>query len=343
MTGKAQHPGSFRKPLSLNGAAQWQRMFEALGSLRFTLVCLGLLLAALWFVYDRSGEVAVSAHLALPLGLLSLNLIAALISNKAFRRQLPLMVFHVALLAVIVFAAIGRLTYLRATSEVVTGSEFSSLDRVEAGPWHRGAKDALRFENLGFRVEYRPGLKRDATVNKVRWWDEAGLPRTAEIGDQVPLVVRGYRFYTTSNKGFSALFRWEPNGDKPDLGSVNFPSYPANKDRQVSSWNLGRESIQVRLNIREQLIDPTVAAEFRMPGSHDVTLDFSWRVATLRPGEAISLPAGRLTYIGLSTWMGYDVFYDWTMPWLLAACALAVLALAAHFASKFAAKPWRPV
>lgn len=342
MSERAEPPGSIGKPGAADMAAQWPRIFEALGSLRFTLVCLGLLLGALWWVYDRSGEVAVSVSLALPLGLLSINLIAALIFNKAFRRQLPLMVFHVALLAVIILAALGRLTYLRATSEVVTGSEFSSLDRIEAGPWHRGAKDALRFENLGFRVEYRPGLKRDATINKVRWWDEAGLPHVAEIGDQVPLVVRGYRFYTSSNKGFSALFRWEPDGEKPEVGSVNFPSYPANIDRQTAGWNLGRESIQVKLNIREQLINPTVAAEFRMPGDHDVTLDFSWRVVTLRPGEGIRLPTGKLSYLGLSTWMGYDVFYDWTMPWLLAACSVAVLALGAHFVSKFMAKPWRP-
>jgi cytochrome c biogenesis protein len=39
--------------------------------------------------------------------------------------------------------------------------------------------------------------------------------------------------------------------------------------------------------------------------------------------------------------MGYSVFYDWTMPWLLAACTLAVLALGWHFWSKFSVRPWQ--
>jgi cytochrome c biogenesis protein len=138
----------------------------------------------------------------------------------------------------------------------VTGGEHLAMDRIRAGPWHWGAKDEVHFENLDFRIEYKPGLQRDMTVNKVRWRDESGIPRTMEIGDQVPLVIRGYRFYTSSNKGFAALFRWEPNGGKAELGSINFPSYPANKDQQMKpSWQTA-----VKLNIPEQLIDPDAAS-----------------------------------------------------------------------------------
>jgi len=273
---------------------------------------------------------------------LSLNLLAAMVTNKAFRRQMPLLVFHLALLAIIVLVAMGRLTYLRATTEVVTGGEHQAMDRIRAGPWHWGAMDDVHFENLGFRIEYKPGLQRDTTVNKVRWRDESGIPRTMEIGDQVPLVIRGYRFYTSSNKGFAALFRWEPNGGKAELGSINFPSYPANKDQQTSSWRLGNDELRIKLNIPEQLIDPDAASSFRLPDRHDVTVDFSWRVAVLQPGESVLVPAGRLVYVGLTTWMGYNVFYDWTMPWLLAACALAVLALGWHFWRKFSLRPWQP-
>ena len=38
--------------------------------------------------------------------------------------------------------------------------------------------------------------------------------------------------------------------------------------------------------------------------------------------------------------MGYRIFYDWTIPWMLAACAIAVLSMAWHFAGKFASNPW---
>lgn len=312
-----------------------------LGSLKLTLIGIALLGAAAVVIYESGEEGVATWPLALPLLLLAVNLLAAMVVNPTFRRQLPLLMFHLALLAIIVLVTIGRLTYLRATSEVVTGGEYLGMDRVEAGPWHRGAQNEVHFENLGFHIEYKPGLQRDTTVNQVRWRDELGILRTTEIGDQVPLVIRGYRFYTSSNKGFSALFRWEPRGDQAELGSVSFPSYPANKDQQTSSWRLGKDELRITLNIPERLIDPETASRFRLPTDHDVTVDFSWRVATLKPGESVLIPAGRLVYVGLTTWMGYNVFYDWTMSWLLAACALAVLALGWHFWGKFSLRPWQ--
>ena len=321
--------------------ALWLKMTAAVGSLKLTLACLVLLLGAVTYVYDRGGEGHATLPLVLPLTLLSLNLFAAVVSNKTFRRQLPLLIFHLALIVIIVLVALGRMTYLRATAEVLTGGEFNGLDRIEAGPWHWGRKEAIRFENLGFQIEYKPGLQRDSTRNKLRWRDEAGIPHTEEIGDQEPLVIHGYRFYVSPNKGFAGLFRWEPTDGGAQLGSVIFPSYPLNKDDQSTQWRLGEMSILAKLIIPGVLIDPQKPGWFRQPGEHQVTLDFSWRVATLRPGEAVQLPAGRLVYLGLTTWMGYNVFYDWTMPWLLAACALAVLALGWHFVRKFAAKPWQ--
>jgi cytochrome c biogenesis protein len=60
----------------------------------------------------------------------------------------------------------------------------------------------------------------------------------------------------------------------------------------------------------------------------------------LQPGGSVELPEGRIEYRGLRGWMGYSVFYDWTIPWLLAASLVAIGALGAHFWSKFAAKPW---
>lgn len=318
------------------------RLVALLASLRLTLLSLVFLLVAVVHVYDREGEGDATLPLVLPLSLLAINLLAAVVSNRTFRRQLPLLVFHMSLLAVIVLVAIGRMTYLRATTEVVTGGEFLGLDRIEAGPWHRGEMAALHFENLGFQIRYRPGIQRDVTVNKVRWRDESGIMQTVEIGDQVPLVLRGYRFYTSSNKGFAGVFRWEPVNGDVRLGSVIFPSYPKYRDGQATNWRLGGDDIRISLSIPERLLDPDSESLFRLPEQHHLALDFSWRVAIMRPGDHILLPSGRLSYLGLSSWMGYNVFYDWTMPWLLTACGLAVLALGWHFWRKFADKPWQP-
>lgn len=319
----------------------WLRISALVGSLRLTLVCLVWLLLAVTYVYDRGGEGAATLPLVPPLVLLSINLLAAIVSNRAFRRQLPLLVFHIALLATIMLVALGRMSYLRATAEVVSGGEFTGLDRIEAGPWHGGRKDDIRFENLGFEIQYKPGLKREQTRNRVRVFDESGLPRTEEIGDQTPLVVHGYRFYTSPNKGYAALFRWEPSRGEAQTGSVIFPSYPLGKDDQTTLWRLGQDQVSVKLVIPQKVIDESRADVFKLPSEHHVTLDFSWRVLVMTPGDTVQLPTGRMHYLGLTTWMGYNVFYDWTMPWLLTACTLAVLALGWHFWAKFAARPWR--
>jgi len=322
-------------------APAWMRISTLVGSLRLTLFCLVWLLIAVSYVYDQGGEGAATLPLVPPLVLLSLNLLAAIVSNRAFRRQLPLLVFHLSLLAIIVLVALGRMSYLRATAEVVTGGEFTGLDRIEAGPWHMGQKDDIRFENLGFDIQYKPGLKRDQTRNRVRVADPSGVPRTEEIGDQIPLVVHGYRFYTSPNKGYAALFRWDPAQGQPQTGSVIFPGYPLGKDDQTTIWRMGQEQISVRLVIPQRVIDETRADVFKLPSEHHVTLDFSWRVAVMKPGDTLQLPTGRMHYLGLTTWMGYNVFYDWTMPWLLTACTLAVLALGWHFWAKFSARPWQ--
>lgn len=318
------------------------RLLSALASLRLTLVCLVLLTAAVAWIYDRAGEGSATLPLVAPLTLLAANLFAAIATNGTFRRQLPLLVFHLALLAIVVLAALGRMTYLRATTEVAVGGEFEAMNKVEAGPWHAGARERLRFENLGFDISYKPGLQRDRTVNRVRWRDAAGIPHVSEIGDTVPLVLEGYRFYTTSNKGFAALFEWQPVDGAARLGNVNFPGYPFYADRQVTRWTIDGRELAARLVFDEAPIDPAAAGRFRLPERHEVVIEAGLREIRLQPGGSAFLGGGRLTYVGLTSWMGYDIFYDWTIPWLLTACTLATLALGWHFWRKFAARPWRP-
>lgn len=324
-----------RRPLAL-------RVLSTLASLRLTLVCLLLLTAAVAYIYDRAGEGSATLPLVLPLTLLAVNLFAAIATNAVFRRQLPLLVFHLALLGIVVLTALGRMTYLRATTEVAVGGEFERMQNIEAGPWHNGAKERLRFQNLGFEIAYKPGVQRDRTVNRVRWRDAAGIPHESEIGDQVPLVLEGYRFYTTSNKGFAALFEWQPAGGEAHLGNVNFPSYPFHADKQNSRWSIDGTELSAQLVFDEVLIEPSAESRFRLPGRHEVVVQAGLRERRLQPGDGMFLGRGRLTYVGLTTWMGYGIFYDWTIPWLLSACVLATAALGWHFWRKFAARPWKP-
>lgn len=317
-------------------------LLAGLASLKFTLPILVMLGISVMIAYDRQGEGEATLPLILPLCLLAINLAAAVVTNRAFRRQFALLVFHLALLAIVILIALGRMTYLRGAAEVTSGAEFDGLLLRDAGPWHGDRIGEVKFVNLGFSIRYSPGRTREDTVNRVRWRDGNGLPHTSEIGDQTPLVLHGYRFYTTHNKGFAPVFTWSPRYGDTQRGSVHLPAFPAHEQMQEQRWLLPGTGTQVWVMLKtdEVLLDPARAGEFQPPGEHSMVVRLGDLRGELRPGEAMPLPGGTLRYEGMSTWMGYAVFHDWTMPWLLAACTLAVLALAWHFHAKYFSRPW---
>lgn len=316
-------------------------LLRALASLKLTLVGLVALGVAAVLVYQL--EHAASAWLSAPLLVLSINLLAAVMTNAVFRRQTALLIFHLALVAIVVLGAVGRLTYLSGSAEVTNGAEFSGLVRRDAGPLHGHAIERVRFINDGFEITYHPGPLRDRTVNRVRWIDERGQVRAAEIGDNKPLVLSGYRFYATPNKGFAPVLAWHPAGEKPALlGAVHLPSYPANEARQARNWQPpgAPDDLWVMLDFDETLIPADRPSEFRLPENAKLVLRKGAQRWELSPGERARFLQGEVEYRGLTSWMGYQVFYDWTVPWLLAACFLAIASLGWHVWTKLAAKPW---
>ena len=280
--------------------------------------------------------------LALPLAALALNLLAALLRHPAFRRQVPLLVAHLALLALLVGVALGRLLALDGHFELTQGLPFDGqlIDR-QAGPLHVDRLQQLAFRHDGFEIDYAPGRKRGATRNQVTWLGDDGQPRSAVIGDHRPLVLHGHRLYTSPNKGFAPLLRWEPTSGAPVRGAVHLPSFPVHELRQSREWQLpdGR-SAWVMLQTDEALIDPAHAARFSLPAQHRLVVRVGQQRVELAPGDAMVLPSGTLVYEGLRTWMGYRVAYDPTLPWLLAAALLSALALGVHCVRKF--WPGRP-
>jgi hypothetical protein len=278
---------------------------------------------------------------------LTLNLALALLAHPAFRRQLPLLVAHLALLALVLLVGIGRLTALDGRFELTQGVEFDgALIDAKAGPWHADAaaqlaRLALRHD--GFEIDYAPGRRRGATRNPVHWRAADGTPRAALIGDHRPLVAGGYRIYTTSNKGFAPVLTWLPRQGPSVTGAVHLPAYPMHELRQSSAWHLpdGRR-VFVMLEFDTTLIDPAAAATFRMPATHRLVVHSEGQRTELVPGATLDLGTGTLRYDELRTWMGYRVAYDATLPWLLAAALLATFALAWHYVQRFRFGP-RPL
>ena len=312
----------------------------ALASLKLTPWGLGLLGAAAIAVYKLDDSAA--PWLAAPLLLLAMNLTAAVATNGVFRRQLALLVFHLALIALVLLAAAGRLTYLNGTAEVTDKSAFQGLKERNAGPLHGGRLDQVEFVNDGFEINYLQGPQLDRNVNRVRWRDATGNDRSGAIESSQPLVLLGYRIYPTSNKGFAPLLSWQPQGGPAILGAVHLPSYPANAATQAQTWRPSgsQTDLWVMLQVEDNLIPPDRPSQFRLPDNRTLVLRREEARYEMQPGDRIELPDGTLEYRELRTWMGYRVFYDWTIPWMLAACAVAILSMGWHFWRKFVTRPW---
>ena len=318
------------------------RALAQLGSPRLTLVLLPLLAVAVIAVAWEAGPP--SATLAAPLGALAANLAGAIATRAAFRRQPALLAFHLALLAVVVIAAAGRLTYLKGTVELSEGEEFAgALHSEERGPLHMGALERAAFVNLGFTVDYEPGVKRARTANRVGFRDADGNSRDTVIGDDAPLKIAGYRFYTTSNKGFAPDLVWTPRAGASQRGTIHMPSFPAALERQQLAWSPPGSTVvlDTRLDIEERVVDIEGRWQLQAPARHVLVVQAGSERATLRPGESHRFAEGTLHYVGLRLWMGYAVSHDWTIPWMLASALLAAAALAWHYVERFRQQSWR--
>jgi hypothetical protein len=308
-------------------SSTWHRLSAHFGSLRSTLALMGLLAAV---VLARPS----APLLGIVFAALGINLLAALVVHPLLRRRLPLLVFHLALLALLLLVGTGRLLRMDGRFELLQGVPFDGqLIEHEAGALYapRLANAALR--NEGFTIEYAAGRRRGATRNTVSWLDESGARQSAVIGDHRPLVVDGHRLYTTSNKGFAPVLRWLPaDGGDAVLGAVHLPSYPMHELRQSREWTLpdGR-TVWLMLQFDDTLIAPDAPAQFRLPSTHQLVLRMGESRAELVPGQALRIDGGTLVYEGLRTWMGYRVSHDPTLPWLLAAALIAALSLALHY------------
>lgn len=324
--------------------ASVRRLTERLASLKVTLVLFASL--AIGIAFYLSVPARLPWLIATPLFLLALNLLASITINPAFRRQPGLLIFHLALLALVLLIAIGRLTDFTGQAEVTVGERFDSASVMrQASLWHDERLNEVHFSLDRFSVDYAPtgGMaQRGATLARIRWLDAQGAEHQGIVGDHRPLVLQGYRFYTTHNKGFAPVFIWQPSGGKPQQGSIHLPAWPAHEHRQALDWTLPGTGhrLWTQLQFDEVIIDPQKPSQFHTPQEHILVIREGGQRHELRPGQSLDFADGRLTYKALRTWMGFAVFYDWTLPWLFAAGLVAVLGLGWHYWRKFAERPW---
>ena len=316
-------------------------MIKPLASLKLTLV--GMLLLVAGVLASYRDPTASLWWLVVPLLLLGANLLCAIVFSPRFRRQSGLLVFHVCLLVILLLAALGQLTSLTGRVEITEGQAFEPglVQVIEQGPWHPWERlDLVAFVQGPIVVDYRPQLVRGQTLSRVQV-TQGSAPHVTEFGDSTPLTLSGYRFYTTSNKGYSVVFTWHGTDGTAQTGTVHLPSYPLRDWDQRQSWTTPVGTpIEVGLVVpgRESDREAWRLDSRRAAGQLTLAVDGQPKI-TLQPGQRLRLPGGELDYAGLRMWMGYELFYDPTLPWLVTAALLAVAALAWHFWEKLWSRP----
>ncbi|MEO5377070.1 MAG: cytochrome c biogenesis protein ResB [Magnetococcus sp. DMHC-6] len=319
-----------------------KKILQNLASLWISFIFLILLFVAILLI---AVQLAPPTWLiSLPLFLGAINLCAALFVHPRLREQTGLYIFHVALFILLLLLALSRLTYLKGWVEVAQGSSFEGvLAKQEQGLWHWDRLKKVIFINEGFTIHYTPNLKRQQTLNQVSWLDDEGQHHRLTIGDDRPLVRFGYRFYTSFNKGFAPVFIWTPreHGGQ-EVGVVHLPSFPL-MENQSNTWNIPGSGYVVTVRLILAKGDFSPEKEFVFPtdlpiGPIEVELNGSKQM--LLVGDSVQTALGVLTYGEMRSWMGYQVFYDWTRPWLLAACCTIIFGLALHYWQKFNRTSW---
>jgi hypothetical protein len=304
-----------------------KRLLQRLASARLTMAGFALLAVGALVSYERPA--VPDSAIAVPLAFLALNLAAALAARPALRRG-GLGLFHFALLLLLLLAGGGRMLHFDARVEVAEGAllDPAQIEVAGQGAWHGGAWQRLSFRQDRYDVDYAPGVRRAHTRSRV-WLP--GEDSVRVVGDDTPLILQGYRFYTTHNKGFAPLLTWQQDGHSPLQGAVHMPSYPLFDYQQENRWaSPDGRSMQFWLRIEQPL--PEQSAWTLDPHEMPATLivEVAGARHELKPGQTVSLPGASLRYDRLTGWMGYRIFYDPTLVPMLLVSLLGVLGLAWH-------------
>jgi len=312
-------------------------LLKKLASLRLTLVGM-ILLAVLAVVGSRSADIGTDITVV-PLGILVANLLAALLTNRSFRTQTGLLVFHVGLL--LVFACIGLTVLLRYDGhvEVLQGGAFDAgqVETVEQGWWHDNRLDKIELYQGDVLVNYLPGLNRQDTASTFEYRAASGELRRITVGDTRAASVNGYRLAATFNKGFAVLLQWTGTDGKEMLGALHMPSFPEFDWKQVSTWTTpAGQQVELELVFDQSVSDDRAHWTF---GRTDMPYSVNIAIAgepqrSIRNGDSAELAGGVVRVEGLRVWMAYQIEFLPFLPWMFVAAVLAIIGLALHFATR---------
>jgi hypothetical protein len=314
-------------------------LLRSLASLKLTLAGIAALLGAVLLAYFSEDQSSV--YLIAPLALLAVNLLAAIVFNPRIRQNSGLLMFHICLFMIAVLTMLSQLTSMKGRVAIVQGTAFDAgnVTVKQQGAWHPLDRlQQVEFVQGDIAVDYVAGLRRGTTRSQL-------LPASNEavvVGDNLAFASQGYRFYTTSNKGFAAIINWYSKDGQTARGAIHFPSYPLFDWKQQNQWQSpSGEQLEFSLAV-ETALDPERAWTLNNTGRGYIELTLPDKtVHKLQPGNTIELDGGLLEFEALRMWMGYTIFYDAFLAWFFAAALVGVAGLGWHYYLKLSS-PGRP-
>lgn len=309
-----------------------------LGSLRLTLLGMVALLIITLATYKST--VWSINWVALPLGLLSINLLSAIMLNRRFRQQGGLMLFHLGLLAIIVLAAFGTLTSFDARLEMTEGQAFNAADVevIHQGTWHSNQLQQADFVQGKVEVDFVSAQRRGKTQSQIILPGRGSEPIDMIIGDKVTFEKEGYRFLTTGNKGYSIILTWIDDNGGMSTGAINMPSYPFFEWKQENEWVApDGERVLLKLELPDnQRPDPMAAWTLTSDQVNaSLIVHTSDGRHVLQQGDNLALKKGSIRFDDIRIWMGYRIDYNAMLIWQFLAASIAIIGLSYHFKKRF--------
>ena len=312
-----------------------------LASLWLTLVC--VVGAAGIAMAGQLTDCVVGPSMAIPFAAMFINLLAAVATTSKLRRHIGLLGFHLALAVLALLVAADRLVAMSGHVEVTEGAYFDpNLVKAKVGPLHRWRLDDIRFIQGDFIINYAPGMKRRETRSTVHMPSTDESWKSVVVGDDVPLTVDGYRFYTSFNKGFAPVITYTNSSGESYSGAIHLPSYPLQYYKQGNEWTPPGTAEKVKFWL--QIPQPVYAEDdpwiFSKPENATLVVLENGERRELRPGDRLRYGSGILRYDELRVWMGYTISYNPLTPWMAGSVIVAVLSLVLHVAWKFTRYSW---
>lgn len=284
----------------------------------------------------RFFEFIPSQAIVFPLVLLLFNLAAALCVNRKLVGNPGLLGFHIALAILLVLGIADELVSFSGHVEITEGSEFTARMVIpdsgrQPSKWQVSRMADMSFVQGPFTTRYAPGIKRRETESSV--FVEG---RAQQVGDDRPLVLDGYRFYSTRNMGFSPIFSFESADGGTFQGAVHLPGYPYTYYEQGNDWSPpGRAEVyKLWLSLKDPVFQEQSEWDFRVPRDAVLVLIDGAIRYELRPGQSVPVAGGTVTYMELRSWMGYKISYNPFAPWMLAAIVIGALCLAQFYLAR---------